>query len=97
MSSRPRATELPALAPGHSVKEVLSALKDYGKRSGIALVGHEPGIGELSAALLGARHEITFKKGAVALLTVDRLPPDAASGALCWFLPPRILRKLASS
>jgi phosphohistidine phosphatase len=97
LSSRPRLTELPALAPGHSAKEVLSALKDYAKRSRIALVGHEPGIGDLSAALIGARSPVTFKKGAVALVQVERLPPDAGSGTLCWFLPPKVLRLLASS
>lgn len=97
LSSRPRVTEFAALAPGHSAKDVLNALKEYGRRSRIALVGHEPGIGDLSAALLGTRNEVTFKKGAVALLKVDRLPPEAGSGALCWFLPPKVLRKLASS
>jgi phosphohistidine phosphatase len=97
LSSRPKLTELAALAPGHSAKEVLSALKDYAKRSRIALVGHEPGIGDLSAALIGARNPVTFKKGGVALVKVERLPPDAGSGALCWFLAPKILRMLASS
>jgi phosphohistidine phosphatase len=97
LSSRPRVTEFPALAPGHNPRDVLNALKEYARRSRIALVGHEPGIGDLSAALIGARHEVTFKKGAVALVRVDRLPPEAGSGALCWFLPPKILRKLASS
>jgi len=97
LSSRPKVTELPALAPGHSAKEVLAALKAYAKRSRIALVGHEPGIGDLSAALIGARTPITFKKGAVALVKVERLPPDAGSGAFCWFLPPKILRQLSAS
>ena len=96
LSSRPKLTELPALAPGHSAKEVLSALKDYSRRTRLALVGHEPGIGDLSAALIGARTPITFKKGAVALIRVDRLPPDAGSGTLCWFVTPKILRRLAT-
>jgi phosphohistidine phosphatase len=97
LSSRPRLTDFPALAPGHSAKEVLSALKDHGKRTRLALVGHEPGIGDLIAALIGARHPITFKKGAVALVKVERLPPEAGSGSLCWFLTPKALRKIASS
>ena len=51
----------------------------------------------MSAVLVGARTPITFKKGGVALVKVERLPPDAGSGALSWFLSPRILRQLASA
>ena len=94
LSSRPRVTDFPALAPGHSTKEVLTALKDYAKRSSIALVGHEPGLGDLMAALIGTRTPITFKKGGIALVKLDRLPPDAGSAELCWFVTPKILRKL---
>jgi phosphohistidine phosphatase len=94
LSSRPKVTNFTALAPGHSAKEMLSALKDYGRRSRIAMVGHEPGLGDLIAALIGTRNPITFKKVGVALVKVDRLPPDAGSGALCWFVTPKILRGL---
>jgi phosphohistidine phosphatase len=96
LSSRPKVTEFPALAPGHSAKEMLSALKDYGRRSRLAMVGHEPGLGDLIAALIGTRNPITFKKGGVALVKVDRLPPEAGSGALCWFVTPKILRNVTS-
>jgi phosphohistidine phosphatase len=95
LSSRPKITDFPPLAPGHSIKEALMALKDYEKRSRLALVGHEPGLGELLAALIGTRNPVTFKKGGVSLVKVDRLPPDGGAGALCWFLTPKILRKLA--
>ena len=97
LSSRPRVTVFDALAPGHSAKEMMNALKEYAKKTRIALVGHEPGIGDLSAALVGARNPITFKKGGVALIRVERLPPDAGSGALLWFLSPKVLRQLASA
>jgi phosphohistidine phosphatase len=95
LPSKPRITDFPALAPGRETKEALSALKDYAKRSRLALVGHEPGLGDLLAALIGTRAPITFKKGGIALVEVGRLPPEAGSGALGWFLTPRILRKLA--
>jgi phosphohistidine phosphatase len=95
LSSRPKITDFPPLAPGHTAKEAISALKDFARRSRIALVGHEPGLGDLAAALIGTRTPITFKKGGVSLVKVDRLPPDAGSGALYWFLTPKILRKLA--
>jgi phosphohistidine phosphatase len=96
LSSRPKLSELAALAPGHNAKEMLNALKSYSKRTRLALVGHEPGIGDLSAALIGTRNPITFKKGGVALVKVDRLPPEPGSGALCWFLSPKILRQLTA-
>ena len=83
LSSRPRVTVFDALAPGHSAKEMMNALKEYSKRTHIALVG--------------ARSPITFKKGGVALVKVERLPPDAGAGALCWFLSPKILRQLAAA
>jgi phosphohistidine phosphatase len=94
LSSRPKVTNFPALAPGHSAKEMLSGLRAYAKRSGLALVAHEPGLGDLMAALIGTRQPITFKKGGVALVKVDRLPPEAGTGALCWFVTPKILRSL---
>jgi len=94
LSSRPRVVNYTPLAPGHSAKEMLNGLKDHAKRSRLALVGHEPGIGDLIAALIGTRTPVTFKKGAVALVRVDRLPPEPGSGALCWFLTPKVLRKL---
>jgi phosphohistidine phosphatase len=94
LGSRPKITDFPALAPGHSAKEALSALKDYAKRSKLALVGHEPGLGDLMSALIGTRRPITFKKGGISLVKVDRLPPEAGSGELFWFLTPKILRKL---
>jgi phosphohistidine phosphatase len=95
LPGRPRITDFPALAPGPAAKEVLTALKDYAKRSRLALVGHEPGLGDLLAALIGTRRPITFKKGGVALVKVDRLPPEAGAGALVWFVTPKILRNLA--
>jgi hypothetical protein len=42
-----------------------------------------------------ASHPIAFKKGAVALNEVALLPPAPSSGELRWFLPPRILRRVA--
>src|SRR6266568_2569207 len=95
LSSRPRVTEFPMLAPGHTPKEVMTALRDYAKRSSLALVGHEPGLGDLMAALIGTRKPITFKKGGVALVKLDRLPPDLGAAELCWFVPPKLLRKLS--
>ena len=59
----------------------------------VALVGHEPELGELAARLLGARGAVEFKKGAVCRIDVDALPPTAP-GALRWLLPPKVLRSI---
>jgi phosphohistidine phosphatase len=95
LSGRPKVVELPVLAPGHRPKELFAALEDFAKRSSLAIVGHEPGMGELLAALIGARTPIPFKKGGVALVEVGMLPPAAGSAALIWSLTPRVLRKVA--
>jgi phosphohistidine phosphatase len=91
-AGRPRIVELPALEPGRRPKDVLTALGNFTKRGSLALVGHEPGMGELAAALLGLRTPPAFKKGGVALIDVALLPPPAGSGELVWFVPPRLLR-----
>jgi phosphohistidine phosphatase len=80
-----------ALAPGGSAAAALSDLEKHAKRERIALVGHEPGIGELAARLVGSRHPIPFKKGAVCRIDVERMPP-AGPGDLRWFLTPKMLR-----
>ena len=61
------------------------------KASRLALVGHEPDLGELAAKLLGARGAVEFKKDAVCRIDVTRAMPGGP-GVLRWFLPPRALR-----
>ncbi len=82
-----------SLAPGGTVAALLSDLEKYAKRERIALVGHEPGIGELAARLVGTRHPIPFKKGAVCRIDVEELPP-VGPGDLRWFLTPKIMRSI---
>ena len=67
--------------------------KQSHRRKKIAIVGHEPGIGELAARLMGLRKAIEFKKGAICRIDVAALPPTG-NGQLKWFLTPRILRKI---
>ncbi len=61
----PPIVETAALAPGSALKTVVEELGKQGRRRRVALVGHEPGIGELADRLVGAASPITFKKGAV--------------------------------
>jgi len=89
----PRVSDVDALAPGGTFDDLLEALGSRSGRRHLALVGHEPDMGQLAARLIGARRAIAFKKGAVCCIEVPGLPP-AGLGTLQWFLPPRILRRI---
>ena len=93
LDPHPHLVTAESLAPGGSIAAVLSDLEKHAKRERIALVGHEPGMGELAARLIGSRHPIPFKKGAVCRIDVEGLPP-AGPGDLRWFLTPKILRAI---
>ena len=93
MAPRPAVVTVDALAPGGSSSAVLAELEKHAKRKRIALVGHEPGVGDLGSKLAGMRDEMEFKKGAVARIDVEMLPPKGP-GVLRWFLAPKILRAL---
>ncbi len=68
-------------------------MAEFSRCSSVALVGHEPDIGQLAARLLGLRHPLAFKKGGVCRIDMETLPP-AGPGELRWFVPPRILARL---
>lgn len=94
----PRVVVVDALVPGTRPADVMAAVQ---ARAGagrgverVALVGHEPDLGELAARWLGAKAAVPFKKGAVLRLDLDRALP-AGPATLRWFLPPRVLRGLA--
>src|SRR3990172_1191400 len=55
LDPHPHIVTADSLAPGGTVAAVLSDLEKHAKRGRIALVGHEPGIGELAARLVGPR------------------------------------------
>lgn len=102
-SSPPAIAVVDALAPGGTPVAVVAEIAKHGKKTEIALVGHEPGIGELAAHLLGGGPGLEFKKGAVARIDVHGLggsstspltPATSRTGTLRWFLPPRVLRAL---
>lgn len=90
---RPQLVNADSLAPGGAYRAVVADLEKHARRSHIALVGHEPDIGELAARLIDTRHPVEFKKGAICRIDVGTLPPTGP-GTLRWFLTPRILRGL---
>jgi len=92
-SPHPAVVNVDALAPEGSPAALIAELEKYSRKRRIAIVGHEPGIGELAARIIGLRHPIEFKKGAVCRIDVDELPPKGP-GTLRWFLTPKLLRNL---
>jgi phosphohistidine phosphatase len=93
LEARPPVVTVESLSPGGQYQAVLTDLEKQARRTRIAMVGHEPGIGELAARLAGSRHAIEFKKGAICRIDVDGLPLTEP-GALRWFLTPKIMRSL---
>ena len=95
LKPKPAIAEIEALAPGGRHQAIVEAIKTHAKRHRrLAFVGHEPDLGELAAKLLGARGNIEFKKGGVALIDVNGATPGGP-GTLRWMLTPKALRALA--
>ena len=92
--SHPRLVTASELAPGGSPSAVAQALSAYGKAHGVAVVGHEPGIGELAAWLIGARTPLPFKKGGICRIDFGDWPPARQQGTLIWLAMPKMLRGL---
>ena len=90
---KPSVKVLDALAPGHTPTSVMAQLTRAARRRRIALVGHEPGLGELAAHLIGAGRALTFKKGGVCRIDVETLS-SRRPGSLSWFVTPKLLRGL---
>ena len=93
LAPKPPIVMVDSLAPGGSQAAVFAELEKHARKTRFGIVGHEPGIGELAARLLGSRHAIEFKKGAICRIDVDELPPSGP-GELRWFLTPKLLRAL---
>jgi len=94
MKSKPPVATTDALTPAGSPAAVIQELGKHMRKGRIALVGHEPNMGELAAYLIGAKAPLPFKKGAVCRIDFAVFPPKG-KGQLCWFVTPRMLRKLA--
>jgi phosphohistidine phosphatase len=93
LKTKPTISNSDALTPAGSAAAVIQEVGKHARKGRVALVGHEPNMGELAARLLGARGAVPFKKGAICRIDFDVLPPKGI-GQLRWFVPPKILRKL---
>jgi len=83
-----------ALAPGGPPHAIIELLAARPATKDIALVGHEPDLGQLAGLMVFDESvSIGLKKaGACAIEFADGVRPGA--GNLTWFLPPRVLRRL---
>jgi len=82
--------EVAELAPGHGAARVGAALAARPPCDTVALVGHEPQLGALTAWMIGAEAPLPFKKGGVARVDF----PDgiaAGQGQLAWLVTPKLV------
>jgi len=88
----PQAEACAQLQPGRSPAQLLGLLARL-RETRIAAIGHEPDLGRLLQACVGAATSkpFEFRKMGVALVTF-RGPVRAGAGSLAYFLPPRVLR-----
>ena len=86
------------LAPGASFAELFSEIKRHNGIESIALVGHQPDLGELISTLVwgDSRVSVPLKKGSTCCIDVIETVP-AIRGSLAWLLTPRQLRMLGKS
>jgi phosphohistidine phosphatase len=94
LKSKPAVSNSDALAPAGTPAAVMQEVGKHARKGRVALVGHEPNLGELAARLIGARSPLDFKKGAICRIDFDVLPPKGA-GRLRWFVTPKMLRRMA--
>jgi len=83
---------LPELAPDVDPVVTMRAVAGVATASTVALVGHEPDLGQLAAWWLGTDRSVPFKKGAVCCLAVRRWPARRGDATLIWLAPPTLLR-----
>jgi phosphohistidine phosphatase len=93
MKSHPPVATADALSPAGTPAAVMQELGKHMRKGRVALVGHEPNMGELAAYLIGAKSPLPFKKGAVCRIDFEVFPPKG-TGQLCWFITPKMLRGL---
>ena len=93
LKSKPSVSVSDSLAPAGTPAAVIQDLGKHMRKGRIALVGHEPNIGELTARLIGAREAVPFKKGAICRIDFETFPPKGI-GQLRWFVTPRMLRQI---
>lgn len=91
----PKGIDTPELAPSGKPVAVVTVLRGR-KEARVAVVGHEPGLGELLALCVAgaeARPFAPLKKGGVACVVFEG-EVGPGKGTLTAFVPPRVLREM---
>lgn len=83
------------LAPGGSADELFAEIKSHSVES-VALVGHQPDLGEVMAKILQSHGKLSvdLKKGSVCCINVVETVPSLR-GDLVWLMTPKQLRLFA--
>ena len=86
------------LAPGASPDELFAEIKRRAGAESIALVGHEPDLGNLISKIVSGSEglAVQLKKGSTCLIEVVETVPTIR-GKLVWLLTPKQLRQLAKA
>jgi phosphohistidine phosphatase len=79
---------------GGSFAEIAGVVDKLPRDATAVVVGHEPDVSELLAAILGSKDAaaFTFKKGGAA--AVEVAGPLGQGGVLLWAMSPRLLRRI---
>jgi len=85
-----RETALETEGGDAAVDSILTMLRSRDQQTSVALVGHEPVLGELVGRLLGGHAMVAFRKGAVALLDIDA---TEGRGTLLALVPPEAVER----
>ena len=94
LTPRPELVTIAALAPGSPPARVVEALAAHAPAKAMAVVGHEPDLGELAAWLIGAHQPLPLKKGGMCRIDFPDWPPARQQGTLIWLAIPKMLRSL---
>lgn len=86
-----------ALRPGGNLNDIAQELAGRCSLTGVALVGHEPDLGELAGMLLAGSPQglVTLRKGGVACLEIKE-GAAPLRGRLNWLMTPGQLRGIRS-
>jgi phosphohistidine phosphatase len=90
--------QITALAPGGSHEKLISNIKSHSGAESIALVGHQPDLGQFASRITGCGSEfgVDLKKGSVCCINVAETVP-ALRGGLVWMMTTKQLRMLAKA
>jgi phosphohistidine phosphatase len=84
--------ELPELLPQGNLQNLLAWLVDQSERyTQIALVGHSPEVGQITAALMGRpESSVHYAKGAISCIRFQG-PIESSGGELRWLITPKLM------